>query len=37
MYPNTNPRQLQCPFTQQLSQKPNWRTHKQENRKLPMK
>ena len=37
-YPNTNPRQLQRPFTQQLPQKPNWRTHKQENiRKLSIK
>ena len=37
-YPNTNARQLQCPFTQQSPQNPNWRPHKQGNiRKLPIK
>ena len=37
-YLNTNPRQLQRPFTQQSPQNPNWRILKQENiRKLPIK
>ena len=38
MYSNTNPRQLQRPFTQQSPQNPNCRAHKRENiRKSPIK